>query len=128
MSVKYKVTLLLCLCAGVWVCGSVYSTLASVSITGHLVQALSGDMVVLIDPFSVALEVDLGGRRRPAPHLHRPVLHDERVLRFQQEFREGFRRRRWEGVRENLGLAVVAAICKHRAQTLLGKCRCSGNT
>lgn len=93
MSVKYKVTLLLCLCAGVWVCGCVYSTLASVSITGHLVQALSGDVVVLIDPFSVALEVDLGGRRRAAPHLHRPVLHDEGVLGFQQEFREGFCRR-----------------------------------
>lgn len=88
MSVKYKVTLLLRVCA--WVCGCVYSTLASVSITGHLVQALSGDVVVLIDPFPVALEVDLGGRRRAASHLHRPVLHDEHVLRFQQEFREGF--------------------------------------
>lgn len=75
------------------VCGCVYSMLASVPITGHLVQALSGDVVVLIDPFSVALEVDLGGRRRAAPHLHRPVLHNERVLRFQQELREGFCRR-----------------------------------
>ncbi len=58
MSVKYKVTLL-CVC--VCVCDCVYSTLLCVCITCDLVQALSGDVIVLIDPFSVTFEVDLGG-------------------------------------------------------------------
>lgn len=35
---------------------------ASGPVTCHLVQALSGDVVVLIDPLAIALEVDLGGR------------------------------------------------------------------
>lgn len=83
-------------------------------ITRHLVQALSGDVVVLIDPLAVALEVDLGGRGRPAPHLHWSVLHDERILGLQQEFRERLGGRRREGVWENLRLTVVAAFCKRR--------------
>lgn len=47
----------ICLCVYAWVCSL---------ITCDLVEALSGDMIVLIDPFSITLEVDLGGRRCPA--------------------------------------------------------------
>lgn len=35
--------------------------------TCDLVQALSGHVIILIDPFSVTFEVDLRGWRRPAP-------------------------------------------------------------
>lgn len=57
--------------------------------TCELVQALPGDMVVLIDPLAVTFEVDLGGRRRPAAQLDRTVLHDEGIFGFQQELRQG---------------------------------------
>lgn len=50
MCVKYKVT------------GCVYTTPPSLCITSDLVQALSGNVIVLIDPFSIAFKVDLGGR------------------------------------------------------------------
>lgn len=51
MSVKYDITMCvltvhLCVC---------------VCITCDLVKALSGDVIILIDPFSVTFEVDLGG-------------------------------------------------------------------
>lgn len=48
--------------------------------TCDLVQALSGDMIVLIDPFSVTFKVDLGGWWRPAAQLDRSVLYNESVL------------------------------------------------
>lgn len=76
----------LCVCVCVGVSGCVCNTC-------DLVQALSGDMIVLIDPFPITLEVDLGGGGRPAPQLDRPVLYDESVLWFQQEFWERFCRR-----------------------------------
>lgn len=83
-------------------------------LTRDLIQALSGNVIILIDPFSITFEVDLGGRRRPTPQLDRAVLHDEGVLRLQQKFREGLRWGRREGIREDLSLAVVAALWKHR--------------
>lgn len=61
MSVKYSVTMCVCECFHVNV-SCVYSTPLSVRLTSDLVQALSGNVVVLIDPFSVTFEVDLGGR------------------------------------------------------------------
>lgn len=92
MSVKYKVTLLcVCCCA--------YSTPLSLSlslcvcVTCALVQALSGDVIVLIDPFSVTFEVDLGGWRCPAAELDRPVLDNESILGLEQELWERFCRR-----------------------------------
>lgn len=60
MSVKHNVALP-CACVRVLPC-CVYSTPLSVCITSDLVQALSGNVIVLIDPFSVTFEVDLGGR------------------------------------------------------------------
>lgn len=54
MSVIYKVTLVCIYSTPPWVC--MYA-----SITCDLVQALSGDVIVLIDPFSVTFEVDLCG-------------------------------------------------------------------
>lgn len=85
--------------------------------TSDLIQALSGNVIVLIDPFSITFEVDLGGRRRPTPQLDRPVLYDEGVLWFQQKFREGLRWGRREGIREDLRLAVVAALWKRTKGT-----------
>lgn len=81
--------------------------------TSDLIQALSGNVIVLIDPFAVTFEVDLGGRRRPTPQLDRAVLHDEGVLRFQKKLWEGLCWGRREGIREDFGLAVVAALWKH---------------
>ena len=118
-SCDYSTPLSVCVC--VCVCGCVCNTC-------DLVQALSGDMIVLIDPFPVTLEVDLGGGGRPAPQLDRPVLYDESVLRFQQEFWERFCRRWREGVGENLGLAVVAALWKHMDTSDEGDDQFNGNT
>jgi len=60
-------------------------------------------VVVLVDPLPVALEVDLRGRRGAAAQRHRRVLHQELVLRLQQEVRqqvgEGGRKRRRGGLR-----------------------------
>lgn len=53
----------------VWVCVVVFTVHLCVCVcasTRDLVQALSGDVVILIDPFSVTFEVDLGCRRCPA--------------------------------------------------------------
>lgn len=87
-------------------------------LTRDLIQALSGNVIILIDPFSITFEVDLGGRRRPTPQLDRAVLHDEGVLRLQQKFWEGLRWGRREGIREDLSIAVVAALWKHRRPQL----------
>lgn len=62
-------------------------------LTGDLVQALLGDMVVLVDPLPVALEVDLRGGVGAAQQLHGLVLHDVGILRLQQEVRERLCRR-----------------------------------
>lgn len=58
-------------------------------LTSDLIQALLGDVVVLVDPLPVALEVDLGGRVGAADELHWLVLHNVGVLRLQQKVREG---------------------------------------
>lgn len=60
MSVKYKVTLV-CVCIAVFTVHLCVCVCMSASMTCDLVQALSGDMIVLIDPFSVTFEVDLCG-------------------------------------------------------------------
>lgn len=73
-------------------------------LTSDLVQALLGDMVVLVDPLPVALEVDLGGGVGAADELHRLVLHDIGVLRLQQKVREGLRRGRGEGVGQHVAV------------------------
>lgn len=44
-------------------------------------------VVVLVNPFAVALEVDLRGRGGAARQRHRLVLHDELVLWLHQEVR-----------------------------------------
>lgn len=96
--------------------------------TSDLIQALSGNVIVLIDPFAVTFEVNLGGRRRPTPQLDRAVLHDEGVLRFQQKFREGLCWGRWEGIWEDLSLAVVAALWKHSRAQRRWRSRSAGGT
>lgn len=103
----WKSDISMCACLITWQCRQRV-------LTRDLIQALSGNVIILIDPFSITFEVDLGGRRRPTPQLDRAVLHDEGVLRFQQKFREGLRWGRREGIREDLSLAVVAALWKHR--------------
>lgn len=83
-------------------------------LTGDLVQALLGDVVVLVDPLPVAFEVDLGGWVGTAHELHRLVLHDVGVLRLQQEVREGLRRRRGEGVGQHVTvLQPCQGIARH---------------
>lgn len=107
----------------VWVVVFVIHSLVytRVCFTCDLVQALSGHMIVLVDPFSVTFKVDLCGRWSSTPQLDWTVLYDESVLRFKQEFWEGLCRRWWEGVGENLGVAVVAALWGHRMQMRLGR-------
>lgn len=73
-------------------------------LTGGLVQALLGDVVVLVDPLPVALEVDLGGGVGAADKLHRLVLHDVGILRLQQKVRQGLRWGRGEGVRQHIAV------------------------
>lgn len=76
--------------------------------TCDLVQALPGHMVILVDPLSVALEVDLGGRSSSASELDWAVLHYEGILRLQLELWERFCWGRGERVWEDL--TVVTAL------------------
>lgn len=80
--------------------------------TCDLVQALSGDVVVLVDPLAIAFEVDLGGRRCFAGEFHWSVLHNKRVLRLALKLGQRLSWRRGKGVRQNF--TVVSAICTHR--------------
>lgn len=50
--------------------------------TCDLVQAFSGDMIVLIDPLPVTFKVDLGSRRCPAAQLDWPILYNEGIFWF----------------------------------------------
>lgn len=54
-------------------------------------------VLILVNPFAVALEVDLSGRGRAAGEGHRLVLNDINIIRLHQEVwqqvREG--RRKW---------------------------------
>lgn len=84
--------------------------------TCDLVQTLSGDVVVLVDPLAVAFEVDLGGGRCFAGEFHWSVLHDERVLRLALELRQRLSWRRGEGVWQNF--TVVTAIYTHAGRTM----------
>lgn len=84
--------------------------------TCDLVQALSGDVVVLVDPLAVAFEVDLGGGRCFAGEFHWSVLHDECVLRLALELRQRLSWRRGEGVRQYF--TVVTAIYTHAGKTI----------
>lgn len=86
-------------------------------LTGDLVQALLGDVVILVDPLPVALEVDLGGGVGAADELHRLVLHDVGVLRLQQKVREGLRRGRGEGVGQH-----VAVLQPCQGSKRVGRC------
>jgi len=73
-------------------------------LTGDLIQVLLGDVVVLVDPLPVALEVDLSGRIGTADELHRLVLHDVGILRLQQKVRQSLRRGRGEGVGQHVAV------------------------
>lgn len=44
-------------------------------------------VIILVDPLAVALEVDLRSRGGATGQCHRLVLHNELVLRLQQEVR-----------------------------------------
>lgn len=86
-------------------------------LTGDLVQAFLGDMVVLVDPLPVALEVDLGGGVGAADELHWLVLHDVGVLWLQQKVREGLRWGRGEGVGQH-----VAVLQPCQGSERVGRC------
>lgn len=58
-------------------------------LTSDLIQALLCDMVVLVDPLAIALEIDLGGRVGSTDKLHRLVLDNVCILWLQQEMGEG---------------------------------------
>lgn len=79
--------------------------------TCDLVQALSGDVVVLVDPLAVAFEIDLGGGRCFAGEFHWSVLHNECVLRLALELRQRLSWCRGKRVRQNF--TVIAAIYTH---------------
>lgn len=83
--------------------------------TCDLVQALSGDVVILVDPLAVAFEVDLGGRRRFTGKFDWSVLYDECVLWLTLEFRQRLSWRRGEGVRQNF--TVVTAVYTQTGRT-----------
>lgn len=61
-------------------------------------------MVVLMNPLSVTLEVDLGGGRGSTGQRHRLVLYDVDVVRFHQEVRQQVRERGGERVRHRGGV------------------------
>lgn len=71
---------------GFKICGGVVARTCS-WVNGPLDQ-----VVVLVDPLAVALEVDLRGRAGAAGQRHRLVLHDELVLRLHQEVRQQVRK------------------------------------
>lgn len=56
-----------------------------VGLTCGLIQALLCDVVVLADPFAIALEVDLCGGEGSAAQFHGLVLYDVGVLWLLQE-------------------------------------------
>lgn len=63
-----------------------------IGLTGSLIYAFLRDMVVLADPLSIALEVDLCGGEGAAAQLHRLVLNDVGVLWLLQEVGQGLGR------------------------------------
>lgn len=77
-------------------------------LTGGLVPVLLCDMVILADPFAVALEVDLCGGEGAAAQLDRLVLHDVGILRLLEEVGQWLSWCRWEGVREHLAARISA--------------------
>lgn len=87
------------------------------------VQTLFSNVVVLVHPFSIALEVYLRGRRSLAGELDWSVFHNEGVLRFTLEFRQRFGRSGRKGVRKNL--AVIAAIyTRGKRERGINMCMC----
>lgn len=83
--------------------------------TCDLVQALSGDVVVLVDPLAIAFEIDLGGGRCFAGEFDWSVLYNKCVLWLTLEFRQRLSWRRGEGVGQNF--TVVTAICTQTGTT-----------
>lgn len=73
-------------------------------LTSDLVQALLGDVLVLVDPFPVALEVDLRGRVGTAHELHGFVLDNVGVLGLQQKMGQRLGRSRRERVGQDLAV------------------------
>lgn len=59
----------------------------SVLCTCGWINSPLNQVVVLVNPFTVALKVDLRGWGGAARQRHRFVLHDELVLRLHQEVR-----------------------------------------
>lgn len=56
-------------------------------VTCRWVNGTFNQVVILVNPLAVALEVDLRGRGGAAGQSHRLVLHDVLVLRLYQEVR-----------------------------------------
>lgn len=54
------------------------------------------DVVLLMDPFTIALEVDLGGRAGFTVQVHRLILHNISFFRLNKEMWQRFRVR-WKG-------------------------------
>lgn len=69
-------------------------------LTRCLVHALLHRVLLLMDPFAVALEVDLRGRRGLAVQVDGLVLDDVRLLWLHQKVRERLGRVRGERLRE----------------------------
>lgn len=55
------------------------------------VDGMLNDMVILVHPLAITLEVDLRGRRGAARERHRLVLYDVNVVRLHQEVRQQVR-------------------------------------
>lgn len=87
----------------------------SVKGTCDLVQALSGDVVVLIDPLAIAFEVNLGGRRCFAGEFHWSVFHNKCVLWLTLKFGQRLSWCRGKGIRQNF--TVVTAIYTNREKS-----------
>lgn len=73
------------------------ATAAEPALTSAAVGAVLRDVVALVHPLAVALEVDLGGGGGAAGQAHRLVLHDVHVLGLQQEAGQQVRGRAGHG-------------------------------
>lgn len=76
-------------------------------LTRGFVYPLIYYVVLLMNPFTIALEVDLGGRAGFTIQVHRLILHNISFFRLNKEMWQRLRRIRWKGFWEFVKKIVV---------------------
>lgn len=76
-------------------------------LTRSFIYSLIYYVVLLMNPFTIALEVDLGGRAGFTIQVHRLILHNISFFRLNKEMWQRFRWVRWKGFWEFMKKVII---------------------